>query len=116
MSSKNKTILVKRVTLVECEPICIDSNETDFIAKNVHENQQAVKKPSGLLLKSASNVKCTNLPIDDTSDVVQDKINDNIPNAKDSNDFTYDGCPIYAVRIIIYDISVKHTSAFHSKC
>lgn len=95
MSSNSKTILVKRVTLVECEPMCIDSNEIDFIAKNVHENQQAVKKPHSMLLKSVSNVKCSNLPIDETSD--KDKINDNTANVKDSNDFTYDGCQIYPV-------------------
>lgn len=101
MSSNKKTILVKRVTLVECEPICIDSDETDFIAKNVHENEQVVKKPGCLLLKSVSNVKCSNLPVDDTtSDIVKDKINDNTPNAIDSNDFTYDGCQIYPVRIM----------------
>lgn len=94
MSSNSKMILVKRVTLVECEPMCIDTNETDFIAKNVHENQQAVKKPNSLLLKSVSNVKVSNLPSDQTSDNEKDKS----PNVKDSNDFTYDGCPIYPVQ------------------
>lgn len=101
MSSNNKTLLIKRVTLVECEPICIDSDETDFVAKNVHETEQAVKKPSCMLLKSVSNVKCSNLPIEDaTSDIAKDKINANESNDKDPDDFTYDGCPIYAVRII----------------
>lgn len=97
MSSNSKTILVKRVTLVECEPICIDTDETDFIAKNVHENQQAVKKPNCLLLKSVSNVKCSNLPTDQTCDNDNDKDKDNNSNVKDSSDFTYDGCRIYPV-------------------
>lgn len=100
MSSNTKTILVKKVTLVECEPIYIDTDETEFIAKNVHENQQAVTKPNYILLKSVSNVKCSNLPaIDQTID--KDKINsdnnDKTVNDKSTNDFTYDGCPIYTV-------------------
>lgn len=101
MSSNNKTVLVKRVTLVECDPICIDSNECDFVAKNVHDNQQAVKKPSTLLLKSVSNVKIFNSTVDETSDKDKDKdkITDNNSNVKDPNDFTYDGCPIHPVRI-----------------
>lgn len=100
MSSNKKTILVKRVTLVECEPMCIDTDETDFIAKNVHENQQAVKKPNYMLSKSVSNVKCSNLPTDQTNDNDKDEDKDkdnNNSNVKDSSDFTYDGCPIYSV-------------------
>lgn len=95
MSSNSKSILVKRVTLVECEPVCLDTNETDFVAKNVHEDHQAVKKPNSTLLKSASNVKDPSLPSDPTSD--NDKDKHKASNDKDPNDFTYDGCPIYPV-------------------
>lgn len=103
MASNSKSVLIKRVTLVECEPVCIDADETDFIAKNVHDDQQAVKRPNSMLLKSAPNVNGPNEPTDQTSDKNQNNDTDAVEdkhissNVKDSDDFTYDGCPIYSV-------------------